>query len=263
MEILVFLIIFFNLVLFLWAFGFFKLLRLKQKHQLRSKVQRQSPPKLPASQVRDKIISQQTKPTSPVSQIRDQAISVSSRSVVAPRQPPVFKKLRTQLARNKHQLNIQRGDRLLEQLRSKATEVKLPMVIAMLRQMNPYAFEELLLTCCKDQGWQIQRNFRYSGDGGVDGRVVIAGKLYLIQAKRYTGHIKLEHIRNFHNAIQEEGATSGFFVHTGKTGPLSKELLRQCQINLLSGQQLVDFVLGKQLKILGVTIPFSLETGSN
>ena len=74
-------------------------------------------------------------------------------------------------------MNIQHGDRVLQRLRSEATEVELPMVLAILRQMNPYAFEELLLTCCQDQGWQIQRNFRYSNDGGVDGRAVIAGLL--------------------------------------------------------------------------------------
>lgn len=52
--------------------------------------------------------------------------------------------------------------------------------------MNSYAFEELLLTCCQEQGWEIERNFRYSGDGDLDGRVTITGKLYLIQAKRYS-----------------------------------------------------------------------------
>ncbi|WP_199192296.1 restriction endonuclease [Chlorogloea sp. CCALA 695] len=62
-------------------------------------------------------------------------------------------------------------------------------MIAILRKMNPYAFEELLLTCCQNQGWKIERNFKYSNDGGLDGRVTIAGRLYLIQAKRYRGYI--------------------------------------------------------------------------
>ncbi|MBW4641210.1 MAG: restriction endonuclease [Gloeocapsa sp. UFS-A4-WI-NPMV-4B04] len=131
------------------------------------------------------------------------------------------------------------------------------MAIAMLRRMNPYACEELLLTCCKEQGWQMQRNFRYSNDGGVDGRVVIKGKLYLIQAKRYTGHIKSEHIRDFHSVIEQEGAAGGFFIHSGKTGQISKELLRDFGINLISGQRLVNFVLGRQVKILGTTMPIS------
>lgn len=121
-----------------------------------------------------------TKPTLPALPLQNKTISTSTRTI-APRQSPAFKKSRTRLT-NKHQLNIQHGDRVLQQLRSKATEVKLPMAISMLRRMNPYAFEELLLTCCEEQGWQIQRNFRYSNDGGVD---AIAGSLYLIQAKRY------------------------------------------------------------------------------
>ena len=102
--------------------------------------------------------------------------------------------------------------------------------------MNPYAFEELLLTCCQNQGWKIERNFKYSNDGGLDGRVTIAGRLYLIQAKRYRGHINPKHIRDFYQVIQGEEAHGGFFIHTGKTGELAKELLRDYQISLLSGQ---------------------------
>lgn len=146
------------------------------------------------------------------------------------------------------------------------------MAITMLRRMNPYAFEELLLTCCKEQGWQIQRNFRYSNDGRVDGRVAmpsavreatIAGKLYLIQAKRYTGHIKPEQIKDFYQAIHNEEADGGFFIHTGKTGQISKELLHELGINLISGQRLVNFVLGGQVKILGTTIPISKQRDNN
>jgi restriction endonuclease Mrr len=50
---------------------------------------------------------------------------------------------------------------------------KLPVVLATLRRISPYVFEELLLICRQDQGWQIQRNFSYSGDGGIDGRVAM------------------------------------------------------------------------------------------
>lgn len=117
--------------------------------------------------------------------------------------------------------------------------------------MNPYAFEELLLTCCHERSWEIERNFRYSNDGGLDGRVTIGGKLYLIQAKRYRGYISPKHIRDFYKVIQGEEAHGGFFVHTGRTSELSKELLREYGISLLSGQRLVNFVLGQQLEVLG------------
>ncbi len=117
--------------------------------------------------------------------------------------------------------------------------------------MNAYAFEELLLTCCQDQSWEIERNFKYSGDRGIDGRVLIAGKLCLVQAKRYKNYINPKHIRDFHRVIEQEKVIGGFFIHTGKTGEMSKELLREYRIILLSGQRLVNFVLGLRLKILG------------
>ena len=125
--------------------------------------------------------------------------------------------------------------------------------------MNSYVFEELLLTCCENQGWEIERNLRYSRDGGVDGRVWIANLLYLIQAKRYRNHINPQHIREFYRTIQREKATGGFFIHTGKTGEMSKELMLKRRITLISGQKLVDFVLGQQLKLVSVTIPVSLD----
>ncbi len=138
---------------------------------------------------------------------------------------------------------------MLKRLRS--GEVQLPKALGILRKMNPYAFEELLLTCCHEQSWEIERNFRYSNDGGFDGRVTIAGKLYLIQAKRYRGYINPKHIHDFHRVIQREEAYGGFFIHSGKTGELAKELLWEYQISLVSGQRLVNFVLGQKLGVVG------------
>lgn len=250
MEILAFLAVLANIILLAWGLGFFRPSAPKNKSQSKIRSQNQLLPKSAKPQARDTTVSRSSLSGA---QVQDKTISISSCSVIAPRQSPVFKKLRTRFTGNKHQLNIQRGDRVLQQLRNGATEVTLPMVLGILRRMNPYAFEELLLTCCEEQGWQIQRNFRYSADGGVDGRVVIAGKLYLIQAKRYAGHIKPDHIRDFHNVIQQERAAGGFFIHSGITGPLSKELLLKYQIKLISGQKLVNFVLGQGLKFIGVT----------
>lgn len=152
MEIFAFLVVFsIAILLIAWGFGFFRSSTSTQKHQSKSKPQRQLPPKSLEPQKRDTVTL--AKPTLPASPLQNKTIPTSNR-VIVPRQSPAFKKSRTR-STNKHQLNIQHGDRVLQRLRSKATEVELPMVIAMLRRMNPYAFEELLLTCCKDQGWQI------------------------------------------------------------------------------------------------------------
>ncbi|MBC1300169.1 hypothetical protein GNF11_35870, partial [Nostoc sp. UCD122] len=43
---------------------------------------------------------------------------------------------------------------VLLELRSRTQLAKLPVVIATLRRISPYVFEELVLTCCFEQGWQ-------------------------------------------------------------------------------------------------------------
>jgi len=147
----------------------------------------------------------------------------------------------------------------LQEIRNKAaeTEGELPVVLGLLRQTDPFVVEEICLLCCQDQGWEIRHNHRYTGDGGVDGRTWINNRLYLIQAKRYRSHIDSAHVLEFHATIRREGATGGFFVHTGRTGSCSRQLLRDSPITLISGQRLVDFVLGRPVKIIGVTIAFS------
>lgn len=230
MEIFVFLLGLGCLVLFVWAIAFIGSLISGWKYRRRP--QERSLPAPPE-------IRQQRIPASPPVAFRPQ-------KAIALKQPPVPTRVR--LPSLKHQRYIRQATLVLEQLRS--GEVHLPKALGILRKMNPYAFEELLLTCCHERGWKIERNFKYSGDGGIDGQVTIAGRLYLIQAKRYRGHIKADHIHDFYEVICQEEASGGFFIHTGKTGELAKELLRDYQISLLSGQRLVNFVLGQKLRII-------------
>jgi restriction system protein len=237
MEILAFLIGLGCLVLIIWAIALLNKLIADRKYRRRSRPHEQPPS--PPQKSKQQIAASDPPPVA--------AIPTRQMVTVALKQPPVSSRVRLQC--KKHQQNIRRAELVLEQLRD--GEVQLPKAITILRKMNPYAFEELLLTCCQEQGWKIERNFKYSNDGGLDGRVTIAGRLYLIQAKRYHGYINPKHIRDFYQVIQGEKAKGGFFIHTGKTGELSKGVLREYQISLLSGQRLVDFVLGQKLKILG------------
>jgi len=175
--------------------------------------------------------------------------------VLTPKAASQSQKIRLPRNAKKHLANIKYAKYVLQRLRAITPEAKLPTVIATLRRISPDVFEELVLTCCKEQGWQIQRNFRYTDDGGIDGRVLILGKLYVIQVKRYGNYIKAQHIQDFLSCIEYEKASGGFFVHTGKTGALSKQLLRDYRkITLVSGRKLVNFVLGKQVKIVGITL---------
>lgn len=112
-----------------------------------------------------------------------------------------------------------------------------------LRKVNPYVFEELLLTAFERRGYRIKRNWRYSGDGGLDGQVWIEGQRYLIQAKRYARAITPDHVAEFGALVRSEGCR-GLFVHTGRTGPKSRAILvRIPEVELFSGQRLLDLLV--------------------
>ncbi|SUI42050.1 restriction endonuclease [Serratia liquefaciens] len=111
--------------------------------------------------------------------------------------------------------------------------------LAYLRKINPYVFEELLLLAFERQGYAVIRNTSYSGDGGLDGQVIIGDQKYLIQAKRYGRAITPSHIKGF-GALLRHHHCQGFFIHTGRTGQLSRALLQNHpNVHLVSGQKLL------------------------
>ena len=109
-----------------------------------------------------------------------------------------------------------------------------------LRKMNPYLFEELILTALKKGGYKIVRNKAYSNDGGIDGRVYIKGNLYYIQAKRYKAHITKSHVEQLNWACYRD-KVGGLFVHTGKTG---KGSWKACghKVTMVSGDNLLTLL---------------------
>ncbi len=87
----------------------------------------------------------------------------------------------------------------------------------------------------------------YSGDGGPDGQVMINGERWLIQAKRYGRTIRPAHIDAFGELLRREGCR-GFFIHTGRTGPVSRARLTLWpDIELVSGQRLLKLLNGTLL----------------
>ena len=232
--------------------------RYHQRYQQKNRVFEQPTPTLKSPN----RVAESLQPTEPKLSTFDKSTKVVERRV-APKKRSRTSRVKNRTRSNKHILNIHYSYLVVQQFRREASLAKLPAAIATLRRLDPFVFEELLLTCCKDQGWKIERNFRYTNDGGIDGRILISNNLYLIQAKRYKGYISLQHIQLFHQAIKSEKAAGGFFIHSGKTGARSKQLLDELQINLVSGQKLVDFVLGKKLRILGTTIPIDSNSGAD
>lgn len=120
-----------------------------------------------------------------------------------------------------------------------------------LRAMDALAFEELLLESFAMRGHKVVRNRRYTGDGGIDGQVAIAGQTWLIQAKRYASAIRPEHVEAFALICSRRGMP-GLFIHTGRTGGLSRGLLERHQhVELISGERLLALLTGGQLSLKG------------
>lgn len=117
--------------------------------------------------------------------------------------------------------------------------------LACLRKINPYVFEELLLLAFERQGYAVIRNTSYSGDGGLDGQVIIEGKTYLIQAKRYGRTITPAHIRDFDQLLAQR-TCCGFFIHTGRTGHMSRAACSTSpRLFIISGQRLLDLLASR------------------
>lgn len=111
-----------------------------------------------------------------------------------------------------------------------------------LRKIDPLVFEELILEAFERRGHQVFRSASYSGDGGIDGRVIVNGIKYLIQSKRYSRHVSKQHVLDFAR-ILERHQTRGFFCHTGRTGAFSKAFHKaHPYLTIISGQRLIDLV---------------------
>jgi restriction system protein len=112
--------------------------------------------------------------------------------------------------------------------------------IAYLRKLDPLVFEEMVLDAFQQKGWLVERNTRYSGDGGIDGRIFRDGDWCGIQCKRYKNAIQTAHVQKFAEDLRRENLHHGFFVHTGRT---PESVQRQSEIiKVISGQKLIQLL---------------------
>lgn len=119
-------------------------------------------------------------------------------------------------------------------------------ILGYLRKINPFVFEELILSVIEDSNIRITRNTRYTGDGGIDGIFHLKQGKVLIQCKRYKSYIDNKHVRELTEKVNLDKHYLGIFVHTGKTGEKSKQVATTAKnVVFVSGSALVHFILGK------------------
>ena len=143
-----------------------------------------------------------------------------------------------------HRWRRRQARTMCEQLCGRDRDQPAALHYARLRAMDPLAFEDLLLEAFERRGHRVIRNRRYTGDGGVDGEVIIDGQRWLIQAKRYRDAIKPEHVREF-AMLCATRKRRGMFVHTGRTGGMSRTVCSGADgIEIVSGQRLLALLTG-------------------
>lgn len=153
------------------------------------------------------------------------------------------------LTKKRHHYKIKQGERILLKIRSFNGDNVEDRIINYLRKINPFTFEEMLLSLFEENGCKIKRNKKYTGDGGIDGKFKYNGKWYYIQAKRYSNHIKNTDVQKFaelchHNKVR------GLFIHTGKAGKMSyKALDGNKDVMIINPPELVNFILTGKLII--------------
>jgi restriction system protein len=139
---------------------------------------------------------------------------------------------------------------MADQLQGCDRDQPFQLIYGRLRAMDPLAFEELLLECFERRGLSVARNRRYTGDGGVDGRLFLRGETILIQAKRYAGAIRPEHVGDF-VALCRAQRCRGLFIHTGRTGPGSREqIAAHAIVTIVSGSELIALLRGDPVACL-------------
>jgi restriction system protein len=130
--------------------------------------------------------------------------------------------------------------KVLKKIKSFSGNGITPRTLAYLRKIDPFVFEEVILSAIKIQKLKIKRNSRYTYDGGIDGQFWSNRKHYLIQAKRYKGYITKSHVVEF-KRLCSKNRSLGIFVHTGKIGKQTKLEFTK-EMKSISDENLVSFL---------------------
>lgn len=141
-----------------------------------------------------------------------------------------------------HKKRIREARRLLRLFNSSDFRDSPARMFAYLRKIDAFTFEELLLLCFSSRGFKVKHNTAYTGDGGIDGVVILPDKTrWAIQAKRYAHYINARQVNDFYSVVRKKKFDGGIFMHTGKTGKQAYSYLNN-NILLISGRDLHEFI---------------------
>lgn len=136
-----------------------------------------------------------------------------------------------------HDWRVRSAERALRTIRQIGAESGPTRQFSYLRKVDPFVFEELVMSALQSSGYRVKRSTRYTGDGGIDGECWIENARHLVQIKRYRQHIQAKHVADFTDLCLSRNV-KGLFVHSGRTGEKSWAHGRR-DIDIISGQRLL------------------------
>ena len=131
------------------------------------------------------------------------------------------------------------------------------MLLGILRNMEPDAFERLCQRILRESGFTRVEVIGRSGDGGIDGAGVLRVNLISFhvrfQCKRYAGSVGSREIRDFRGAMIGR-ADKGLFITTGAfTSEAQREAVRD-------GAPAIDLIDGSELCVLLKDLALGVNT---
>ena len=161
---------------------------------------------------------------------------------------------RSRGGRSLHERNKRASHARLATLNNDELSASPDRAFGYLRNVDFFVFEEMILTAFEQRGVKVIRNRRYTGDGGIDGRVIIGGETLLIQAKRYDSHINAGDVAAFAEICRNK-RKRGLFIHTGRTGKKAHNNAVEANgIEIVSGRRLLDLLQGREVFIHGAKL---------
>lgn len=144
---------------------------------------------------------------------------------------------------------------LIDDEQSNTTDDWSNRLLAILKMMDPSAFERLSQRLLREAGFVKVEVRGKTGDGGIDGvgvlRVNLVSFQVYFQCKRYKGSVGSKEIRDFRGALQGR-ADKGLFITTGTfTSQASEEATRDgaIAIDLIDGERFCELLKQYELGV--------------
>ena len=113
-----------------------------------------------------------------------------------------------------------------------------------IRDLEWREFEELVAEIFRREGYTVTENIGTGADGGIDIRLRMNGKTYLVQCKNWkTQKVGVSIVREMYGILTAERANEVFIVCSGRFTPAATEFAKNKPIKLLGEKFLAQILM--------------------